>query len=109
MLGTRLVHHGLVHVRIEVGAHRFERPYLVLAEQIVQLRVNQLDAFAVRSRFRTRIDRQRAIEVVDDEQQILEQIDDRLVGLLAAFAVDAAAVAGPGCAGSSGALSAISA
>ena len=62
------------------------------AQQVVQLRVNQLDALPVGARVLARVDRQRAVEVVDDEQQLVQQIDDRLIGLLAALAFDALAV-----------------
>ena len=54
--------------------------------------MDQLDALAVRLRAVAGLDGERQIEVVDDEQQILQQIDDRLVGLLAALALDALAV-----------------
>ena len=92
MLGARLVHHRLVHVRIEVGAERVDRPHALLAQQVVQLGVNQLDALAVRGAAVAGVDGQRAVEIVDDEQQLQQQIDDRLVGLLAALALDALAV-----------------
>ena len=58
----------------------------------MQLAVDQLDALAVRRAAVAGVHRQRAIEIVDDEQQISQQVDDRLVGLLAALALDALAV-----------------
>ena len=47
MVRTRFVHDGLMDVRIEVGAERLDRTHAVLPQQVVQLRVNQLDALAV--------------------------------------------------------------
>jgi hypothetical protein len=63
-----------------------------LREQVVELAVNQLDALAVRGLALAAVHGQRAVEVVHDEQQLLQQVDDRLVGLLAALALDALAV-----------------
>ena len=54
--------------------------------------MNQLDALAIGVAAFAGVDRQRAVEVVDDEQQLEQQIGDRLVGLLAALALDALAV-----------------
>ena len=66
--------------------------HAALPQQVVQLAVNELDALAVRVAAVAGLDRQRAVEVVDDEQQLLQQIDDGLVGLLAALALDALAI-----------------
>ncbi len=54
--------------------------------------MNQLDALAIGSAALAGVDRQRAIEVVHDQQQLLEDVDDRLIGLLAPLALDALAV-----------------
>ena len=53
--------------------------------------MDQLDALAIGAGA-SPLDGQRAIEIVDDEQQLLQQIGHRLVGLLAAFAFDAPAI-----------------
>ncbi len=38
--------HGLMQIRIEVRAERVDRPHALLAQQVVQLGVNQLDALS---------------------------------------------------------------
>ena len=81
-----------MQVGIEVGAERLDGLDAALLQQVVQLGVNQLDAFPVGRAAFAGVDRQRAVEIVDDEQQFLQEIDDRLVGLLAALAFDALAV-----------------
>ena len=79
-------------VRIEVGAQRVDRADAAFLQFRMQFGVNELDAFAVRVRLRPGLHRQRAIEVVDDRQQRVKEIDDRIVGLLAPLAIDALAV-----------------
>ena len=64
-----LVDHRLVEVRIEVGAERLDGRDAALAQQVEHLLVDQLDALAKRVGLgRGRL--QRALEVVDDRQQI---------------------------------------
>ena len=75
-----------------VCAERFDRPDTVLAQQVVQFRVDQLDTLPVGGGFLAGLNLQGEVEIVDDLQQLLEQVDDRLVGLLAPFAVDAFAI-----------------
>ena len=86
------MHDGLVDVRIELGAERVDRLHAVAAQEIVQLAVNQLDALAVRGAAFAGVDGHRAIEIVNHREQVLQQIDDGLIGLLAALAFDALAV-----------------
>ena len=55
--------------------------------------MNELDALTIRcAGLAAGIDGERAVEVVDDEQQLQQEIDHGLVGLLAALALDAFAV-----------------
>ena len=46
MLVARLVNDGLVDVRVEVGAERFDGLHAALAQQVEHLLVDQLDALA---------------------------------------------------------------
>ena len=54
--------------------------------------IDQLDACRDSRRPRAGVDGQRAIEIVDDGSTILQQVDDRLVGVLAPLALDPLAV-----------------
>ena len=47
MAGRRLGGHGLVDVRVEVGARGLDRRDVALAQQLGELLVDQLDAGAV--------------------------------------------------------------
>ena len=90
MTGAVFLRDGLVEVRIEVLADRLDRLHALTAEDVVQLGIDELDALFVR-RVR-RFDTAREIEVIDDGEQVEQQIDDGLVGLLAALLLDAPAV-----------------
>ena len=74
MFGAHFLQDGLVDVRVEIGPERLDRPDAVLAEQVVELRVDELDALPVAGRTLAALDRQRTIEVVDDEQDFAQQI-----------------------------------
>src|SRR5262249_14332828 len=64
----------------------------VVAEHVLQLGVDQLDAFDIRATGSTMLDGQRALEIVDDQQHLQEEVDDGLVGLIAPFALHTLAV-----------------
>jgi len=81
-----------MQVWIEVGAERFDRPHASLSQDVVQLRVDQLDALLVCRVTSAGVNRQGAVEIVDDQQQLLQEIGDPLVGEFAAFALDTFAV-----------------
>ena len=91
MVGALLVHHGHVDVRIEIRAEHVHRRDALLAQQLMELAVDQLDALAVGAAF-VAADRERAIEIVDHQQELLQDVDDRLVALLAPLALDPLAV-----------------
>ena len=71
MLGTDLLDHGLMEVWIEVGAERLNRRHTVPPQQVVQLPVDQLHAFAVRRAALAGVDGERTIEIVDDFDRAL--------------------------------------
>ena len=74
------------------AAERLDFLHALPPEQVQQLRVDHLDALAVRRAAFARIDGEREIEVVDHRQQILEQRRHGPIRLFAALALDALAV-----------------
>ena len=83
-------------VRVEIGAERLDRRDAALAQQVEQLPVDQLDARAVArergGRIGCRRRGERALEVVDERQHVLQQLGRGVLGQLAALAIDALAV-----------------
>ena len=67
MLRAGLMHDGLMEIRIEVCAHRLDRPDALLAQQIVELGVDQLNAPLIRPAV-VGVNGARAIEIVDHEE-----------------------------------------
>jgi hypothetical protein len=88
VVGAGLVDHRLMHVRVEVGAERVEGPHAALAQDVVQLRVDQLHALPV-SRAAVGVDRQGAIEIVETSSNSSSRSRSP-VDLLPALALDAA-------------------
>ena len=82
-----LVGHGLMDVRVEVHAERLDRPDAALAQHVLHLAVNQLHPFAQRILLGRGL--QRALEVVDDRQQVLHGVRHGEVGHVAPVAIDA--------------------
>ena len=70
MVGAGFLDDRLVEARIEVGADGLDRLDAALAQQLQHLAMNQLDAFAERVGVAAGRRLQRALEVVDDRQQL---------------------------------------
>ena len=92
MLAAEFVHHRLVEARVEVGAHRPDRLHATLAEQLLHLQVDQLDALSIDLGVAAVTRVERALQVVDDGQELLDRVDDRGIGLVAPLAIDALAI-----------------
>ena len=80
------------NVRIELGADGLDRLDAALAQQVQHLLVDQLDALAVRVGIAAGRRLQRALEVVDDRQQLVERSATARIRLVAPLAFDALAI-----------------
>ena len=89
MAGALLGGDRLVNRRVEVLAERFDWANALSVQHLRELRMNELDPFAVGADVAAGTGVQRALEVVHDAEDRQQQIDDRLVGLFTAFALDA--------------------
>ena len=97
---ARFARHGLMDMRIEIGAERLDRRDALLPQQFQELTADQLDAGAIRGQRRGRIvgvlrirgRAERALEIVEQRQDVEEQIRVGEFAQLAAFLLDAAAV-----------------
>ena len=92
MIVARLVNHGLVHVRVEVGAERVDQRDAALAQQVEHLLVDQLDAACDCLGVTAGRRLQRTLEVVDDWQQLEQHVGGCVLRQLAALALDPLAV-----------------
>ena len=86
-----LVRDGLVQVRIEVGAERLDGRDAALLQKFRELALDQFEAGLERLRLRRRRRGERAIEVVDDRQQVAEHVGRRPFDHVLAIALDALA------------------
>ena len=92
--------HGLMEMRVEIGAERLDRRDAPLPQQVMELPADQLDAGAIGCQRRGRIAgvlrvrgrAERALEIVEQRQDVAEQVRVGVFAQLAAFLLVAAAV-----------------
>ena len=72
----RLVRHRLVIVRIELGAECLDWFHATAPQDVLQLAVDELHALAIGLRpFGARLSAQRALEVIDERQQFVNDVE----------------------------------